>query len=131
MRDALPVGFPKLMVSTMASGDVGPYTGETDICMMYSVVDIAGRNRVLETVLENAAGAVAGMAGVYQERLSKLRAGDKDEKEGVRIGISMFGVTTPAVTRAREYLEEVMGGCEVYVFHATGVWGAGVGEIGG
>lgn len=111
------------MVSTMASGDVGPYTGETDICMMYSVVDIAGRNRVLETVLENAAGAVAGMAGVYQERLSKLRAGDKDEKEGVRIGISMFGVTTPAVTRAREYLEEVMVGCEVYVFHATGSGG--------
>lgn len=123
MRDALPVGFPKLMVSTMASGDVGPYIGETDICMMYSVVDIAGRNRVLETVLENAAGAVAGMAGVYQQRISE-KTENKDRKvEGVRIGISMFGVTTPAVTRAREYLEEVLEGCEVYVFHATGSGG--------
>ncbi|KAJ5212519.1 uncharacterized protein N7498_004165 [Penicillium cinerascens] len=119
MRDALPVGFPKLMVSTMASGDVGPYVGETDICMMYSVVDIAGRNRVLETVLGNAAGAISGMASFY---LSKM---DEDESaaEGPRIGISMFGVTTPAVTRAREYLEEVMPGCEVYVFHATGSGG--------
>ncbi|KAJ6131214.1 hypothetical protein N7523_001674 [Penicillium sp. IBT 18751x] len=122
MRDALPVGFPKLMVSTMASGDVGPYIGETDICMMYSVVDIAGRNRVLETVLENAAGAVAGMAGVYQQRASEKK--DKEGKtEGVRIGISMFGVTTPAVTRAREYLEQVLEECEVYVFHATGSGG--------
>ncbi|KAJ5137866.1 hypothetical protein N7526_004099 [Penicillium atrosanguineum] len=123
MRDALPVGFPKLMVSTMASGDVGPYIGETDICMMYSVVDIAGRNRVLETVLENAAAAVAGMADVHQRRVSEKKEEGDEKVEGVRIGISMFGVTTPAVTRAREYLEEVVEGCEVYVFHATGSGG--------
>lgn len=123
MRDALPVGFPKLLVSTMASGDVGPYIGETDISMMYSVVDIAGRNRVLEGVLDNAAGGIAGMASSFLKR----ERGEKDKKveesSRMKIGISMFGVTTPGVTRARERLEEVLPGCEVYVFHATGSGG--------
>jgi uncharacterized protein (UPF0261 family) len=118
MRDALPVGFPKLMVSTMASGDVATYIGETDISMMYSVVDIAGRNRLLEGVLSNAAGGISGMASSY------LRRGLQGEDgTGVRIGISMFGVTTPSVTRARERLESVLAGCEVYAFHATGSGG--------
>ncbi|KAJ5135850.1 uncharacterized protein N7515_005128 [Penicillium bovifimosum] len=117
MRDALPVGFPKLMVSTMASGDVGAYIGETDISMMYSVVDIAGRNRLLEGVLSNAAGGISGMARSYFSR------GSRGEDKGVRIGISMFGVTTPGVTAARERLESVLEGCEVYVFHATGSGG--------
>ncbi|KAJ5098939.1 hypothetical protein N7532_005940 [Penicillium argentinense] len=119
MREGLPVGFPKLMVSTMASGDVSPYIGETDIGMMYSVVDIAGRNRVLEMVLRNAGGAIAGMATSYHAQLSEFPEG----KTGVRIGISMFGVTTPAVTVAREHLESILPGCEVYVFHATGSGG--------
>ncbi|KAJ5587736.1 uncharacterized protein N7459_003501 [Penicillium hispanicum] len=129
MRDALPVGFPKLMVSTMASGDVGPYIGETDIALMYSVVDIAGRNRVLERVLENAAGAAAGMAQVYRRRClssagSGREAGQDQAKSGApRIGITMFGVTTPAATHARQHLESVIPGCEVYVFHATGSGG--------
>ncbi|KAJ5926533.1 hypothetical protein N7516_008306 [Penicillium verrucosum] len=113
MRDALPVGFPKLLVSTMASGDVGPYIGETDISMMYSVVDIAGRNRVLEGVLDNAAGGIAGMASSFLKR----ERGEKDKKveesSRTKIGISMFGVTTPGVTRARERLEEVLPGCEI------------------
>jgi uncharacterized protein (UPF0261 family) len=64
-RDALPIGFPKLMVSTMASGDVSHYVGETDITMMYSVVDIAGMNNILEVVLGNAARAISAMASAF------------------------------------------------------------------
>ncbi|KAJ5767009.1 uncharacterized protein N7511_004625 [Penicillium nucicola] len=125
MRDALPIGFPKMMVSTMASGDVAPYIGETDICMMYSVVDIAGRNRVLEGVLENTAGGIGGMAGRFLLRSTGDvgREGEVQGEGAVQVAISMFGVTTPAVTRAREYLESVLAGCEVYVFHATGSGG--------
>jgi len=118
MRDALPVGFPKLLVSTMASGDVAPYIGETDISMMYSVVDIAGRNRVLEGVLDNASGGIVGMARMFLKRQDR-----KIESSGIKIAISMFGVTTPCVMRARERLEEVLDGCEVYIFHATGSGG--------
>ncbi|KAJ5630800.1 uncharacterized protein N7484_010900 [Penicillium longicatenatum] len=118
MRDAVPVGFPKLMVSTMASGDVGPYIGETDIAMMYSVVDIAGRNRVLDRVLGNAAAAIVGMGWGYLNR-RKTTDGGK-----VRIGITMFGVTTPAATMAKEHLELLFpGSCEIYIFHATGSGG--------
>lgn len=142
MRDALPVGVPKLMVSTMASGDVGPYIGETDITMMYSVVDIAGRNRLLERVLGNAAGAIAGMARTYFEDVASKstkvpaaaqgRTGSEQnqtqtepqpQNDPIRIGITMFGVTTPAATAAREHLETTLPGCEVYVFHATGSGG--------
>ncbi|KAJ5459260.1 hypothetical protein N7530_011204 [Penicillium desertorum] len=110
MRDALPVGFPKLLVSTMASGDVGPFIGETDISMMYSVVDIAGRNCIVEGVLDNAAGGIVGMAGAFLKR--ERGTAEREVSSRVRIGISMFGVTTPGVTRARERLEEVLGGCE-------------------
>jgi uncharacterized protein (UPF0261 family) len=138
MRDALPVGFPKLMVSTMASGDVAPYIGETDITMMYSVVDIAGTNRVLETVLGNAACAIAGMGVGFLKRalLEREQEGEQEKKEtesgreghagkarSTQIAISMFGVTTPAVTHARQYLETILPNCEVYVFHATGSGG--------
>lgn len=128
MRDALPVGFPKLMVSTMASGDVAPYIGETDICMMYSVVDIAGTNRVLGTVLENAAMAIGGMGVGYlrrslAEQEQREKDGDAGGKRSVQIAISMFGVTTPAVTHARHHLESILPDCEVYAFHATGSGG--------
>ena len=126
MRHALPVGFPKLMVSTMASGDVGPYIGETDITLMYSVVDIAGRNSVLDRVLENAAAAAAGMARAYQCRCGPTGQASRspaDRPCAPRIGITMFGVTTPGVTHARRYLESTMPGCEMYVFHATGSGG--------
>ncbi|KAF2801823.1 uncharacterized protein BDZ99DRAFT_402654 [Mytilinidion resinicola] len=116
VMQACPVGLPKLLVSTVASGDVGPIVGESDICLMYSVVDVAGLNSVLRSVLDNAAGAIAGMAAAY-----KVREEEKAKEEGekkIQVGITMFGVTTPCVDVARKRLEE--NGCEVYVFHATG-----------
>jgi uncharacterized protein (UPF0261 family) len=108
----LPVGVPKLIVSTLASGDTRPYVGATDVSMTYSVVDISGLNRISERILSNAAGAIAGMA-----KVSVAESGDAR----LLIGATMFGVTTPAVTRARERLEEL--GYEVLVFHATGTGG--------
>jgi uncharacterized protein (UPF0261 family) len=109
---ALPVGVPKLIVSTVASGDTRPYVGATDVSMTYSVVDISGLNRISERILSNAAGAIAGMAKVAVPEGRDARP---------LIGATMFGVTTPAVTRARERLEEL--GYEVLVFHATGTGG--------
>ncbi|EGZ76903.1 Uncharacterized conserved protein UCP033271 [Neurospora tetrasperma FGSC 2509] len=128
MRNALPIGFPKLMVSTVASGDTGPYVGETDITMMYSVVDVAGLNEVLRGVLGNAAGAVVGMANAYYERRRRrIREGDmeakkeKKKKKARVVGITMFGVTTPSVDAIRQYLESKYPGViETMVFHATG-----------
>jgi uncharacterized protein (UPF0261 family) len=108
----LPVGVPKLIVSTLASGDTRPYVGATDVTMTYSVVDISGLNRISERILSNAAGAIAGMAKVATP----------EGREGrPLIGATMFGVTTPCVTAARERLEEL--GYEVLVFHATGTGG--------
>lgn len=111
---ALPVGVPKVMVSTVASGDTRAYVGATDITMMYSVVDIAGINKISRRILANAAGAIAGM--VSNERTADGDAGDKP-----LIGATMFGVTTPCVQKARELLEAK--GYEVLVFHATGTGG--------
>ncbi len=108
---ALPVGVPKLMVSTVASGDTRPYVGAIDVTMMYSVVDISGVNRVSARIMANAAGAIAGMVGAEVPELL----------EKPLVAASMFGVTTPCVTRARERLEE--HGYEVLVFHATGAGG--------
>jgi uncharacterized protein (UPF0261 family) len=108
----LPVGVPKLIVSTLASGDTRPYVGATDVTMTYSVVDISGLNRISERILSNAAGAIAGMA--------RTAAPENGEGKPL-IGATMFGVTTPSVTRAREQLEEL--GYEVLVFHATGTGG--------
>ena len=125
---ALPVGVPKMIVSTLASGDTRPYVGESDIAMMYSVVDIAGINRISERVLGNAAAAVAGMARAHQVRAHLVRVsltGGAARKRSARdkplIGATMFGVTTPGVTAAREWLENQ--GYEVLVFHATGSGG--------
>lgn len=109
---ALPIGVPKLMVSTMASGDTRPYVGEVDITMMYSVVDIAGINQFSAQILSNAAGAIAGMA--------KASAPDLTSGKTL-VAASMFGVTTPAVEEARKHLEE--RGYEILVFHATGTGG--------
>jgi len=111
MRE-LPVGVPKLVVSTMASGDTRPYVGAVDVTLMYSVVDIAGLNPISERILGNAAAAAAGMAKSH---------GPQVETEKPLVGASMFGVTTPAVTEARKRLEEL--GYEVLVFHATGTGG--------
>jgi uncharacterized protein (UPF0261 family) len=111
---ALPVGVPKLIVSTMASGDTRPYVGTSDIAMMYSVVDIAGINGISEKILTNAAAAIVGMARAAETFTSSIEAKPL-------IGATMFGVTTPCVTAARELLEE--RGYEVLVFHATGAGG--------
>jgi len=111
---ALPVGVPKLMGSTVASGDTRPYIGSVDIAMMYSVVDIAGINRISERILRNAAAGIAAMASSYATPIEET-----DQRP--LIGATMFGVTTPAVTHAREWLEAK--GYEVLVFHATGAGG--------
>ena len=109
MRE-LPVGVPKLMVSTLASGDVGPYVGTTDITMMHSVTDMAGLNRVSRVVLRNAANAVAGMAKTPIEETQGKPA----------IGLTMFGVTTPCVT---QIVDRLKGDYDCLVFHATGTGG--------
>ncbi|KAI4937759.1 hypothetical protein J4E85_000195 [Alternaria conjuncta] len=114
MRTALPIGFPKLIVSTVASGDTGPIVGETDITLMYSVVDVAGLNQVLRNVLSNAGAAIAGMARAYASRQEDAVRSTKN-----RVGITMFGVTTPAVDLIRAHLEANYD-IETYVFHATG-----------
>jgi uncharacterized protein (UPF0261 family) len=111
MRE-LPVGVPKLMVSTMASGDTRPYVGAVDVTLMYSVVDIAGLNPISERILGNAAAAAAGMA---------KSKGPGSDAEKPLVGATMFGVTTPSVTEARKRLEDL--GYEVLVFHATGTGG--------
>ena len=108
---ALPVGVPKLMVSTVASGNVAPYVGPNDIAMMYSATDVAGLNAISRKVIGNAAHAVAGMAKW------RIPAGASD-KPG--IGITMFGVTTECVTQLRKLLD---ADYESYVFHATGTGG--------
>lgn len=108
---ALPVGVPKLMVSTVASGDTRPYVGSVDLTLMFSVVDIAGVNSISAKIMANAAGAIAGMAKVKVPALQSKPL----------IATTMFGVTTPCVTRSRERLEEL--GYEVLVFHATGIGG--------
>jgi uncharacterized protein (UPF0261 family) len=108
---ALPVGMPKVIVSTMASGDVGPYVGVKDITMMYSVVDVSGLNRLSRRIFANAAGAIGGMV---EQTMPK--AEDKP-----MIGATMFGVTTPCVDRVRERMEA--DGYEILVFHAVGSGG--------
>jgi len=115
---SLPVGVPKVMVSTMASGDTRPYVGVKDLTMMYSVVDVSGLNSLSRRILANAAFAIAGMA-----KGEAPPAG----REKTLLGATMFGVTTPCVTKAREYLEAK--GYEVLVFHATGTGGRAMEEL--
>ncbi len=108
---ALPIGVPKVMVSTMASGDTRPYVGPSDICMMYSVTDVQGINRISEKVLANAAHALAGMVThpPAQSAITKPA-----------IGLTMFGVTTPCVQAVSKRLQDDY---DCLVFHATGVGG--------
>jgi uncharacterized protein (UPF0261 family) len=113
---ALPIGFPKLLVSTMASGEVKPYVGEVDSTLTYSVVDVAGINSISALVLGNAAAGIAGMAKAYEARLSEPAHDHKP-----MVGITMFGVTTPAADEARKTLTDL--GYEALVFHATGTGG--------
>jgi uncharacterized protein (UPF0261 family) len=114
---ALPLGVPKLMVSTLASGQVQPYVGTRDVMMLYSVVDISGVNRISRLVLDNAAAAMAGMvqgSGVRSQE--SVKPEDKP-----LVTATMFGVTTPCVEAARKAVEAA--GFEVLVFHATGSGG--------
>jgi uncharacterized protein (UPF0261 family) len=115
---ALPVGFPKLIVSTVASGDTSAYVGVKDITMMPSIVDVAGINRLSSQIIANAAGAIAGMAKVERRPSGEERP---------LVAATMFGVTTPCVTRAREELEKA--GYEVLVFHAVGTGGRTMEEL--
>lgn len=127
MRRALPYLMPKLIVSTVASGDTATFVGETDITLMYSIVDIAGSNSILNGVLDNAAGSIIGMARAYERRRKRstyddpvtTEEEDQRPKKKRRIGITMFGVTTPCVDAIRHHLT-CNHDCEVYVFHATG-----------
>jgi uncharacterized protein (UPF0261 family) len=112
---ALPFGVPKLMVSTLASGQVRQYVGVRDILMMHSVVDISGLNRISRTVLANAANALIGMV----EKSRGLPAVGSSDKP--LLAATMFGVTTPCVEVARQIMEE--NGYEMLVFHATGSGG--------
>ena len=109
----LAIGVPKVMVSTVASGDVKPYVGPVDICMMYAVTDVSGINRISERVLSNAAHALAGMV-VNAPRES----GQSVTKPA--IGLTMFGVTTPCVQAVSKALEEQY---DCLIFHATGTGG--------
>ncbi len=108
---ALPVGTPKVMVSTIASGDVRPHVGSSDIAMIYPVTDIAGLNRISRRVLANAAGALAGMM-----RAEPIAG----EAEKPAIGLTMFGVTTACVQQVTKLLE---ADYDCVVFHATGSGG--------
>ncbi len=110
---SLPLGVPKLMVSTLASGQVRPYVADKDILMLNAVVDIAGLNRISRTVLSAAAAA---MAGLVPHRQIENRPDDRP-----LVAATMFGVTTPCVDEARRVLEAA--GYEVLVFHATGIGG--------
>jgi uncharacterized protein (UPF0261 family) len=117
---ALAIGVPKLMVSTVASGNTRPYVGVKDIMMMYSVVDIAGINRLSRSIMSNAAHALAGM--ILHGNQQQEAVDDK-----VTLGITMFGVTTPCATRVREILEQK--GYDLLVFHATGTGGMAMEEL--
>jgi uncharacterized protein (UPF0261 family) len=109
---ALPIGFPKVMVSTLASGNTAPYVGTKDIVMMPAIADVAGINRLTRVIFENAAGAICGMVAAAERRKSQP-VSDKP-----LIVASMFGNTTACVTAAKEQLEAA--GYEVLIFAATG-----------
>ena len=108
---ALPIGIPKVMVSTLASGNVSSYVGQSDIAMMYAVTDVAGLNAISRRVIGNAAHAVAGMV---------VNAIADEAAEKPTVGLTMFGVTTPCVTHIRALIGPAY---ECFVFHATGIGG--------
>jgi uncharacterized protein (UPF0261 family) len=118
---ALPIGVPKMMVSTVASGDVKPYVGPSDICMMYSVTDISGINRISEKVLANAAHALAGMIA-----FNKKQQTQGESKPA--LGLTMFGLTTACVQAVTQQLEKKY---DCLVFHATGTGGQAMEKLAG
>ena len=117
---ALPLGLPKVLVSTIASGNTSPYIGTSDLVLLPSVVDIAGLNSVSKTIFSNAASALAGMVASQASNALDATSGEK-RLERPTVGLTMFGVTTPCVDAVRQKLEST--GFETLVFHATGVGG--------
>src|SRR4030095_12979694 len=113
---ALPVGVPKMIVSSVASGDVGPYVGPADITMMYSVTDVQGLNSISRAILANGANAIAGMVKARLDDQTKAIRNVSADLPAV--GITMFGVTTPAV---QKIAADLRNDFECLVFHATGV----------
>lgn len=112
MRE-LPIGIPKIMVSTMASGDVSHYIGASDICMMSSITDLVGLNRISKCILSNAAGAIAG-AFLQACQLTHM------QNERLLLGMTMFGITTSCVQQLKCALESKY---DCMIFHATGTGG--------
>ena len=115
---ALPIGVPKLLVSTMIATSAADYVGTRDLCLLYPVTDIAGLNRVSRTILANAAGAIAGMAAARSGSIVADRP---------LVALTMMGVTTPCVLRVQEGLERA--GFETIVFHAVGTGGRAMEEM--
>jgi len=118
----LPFGFPKVMLSTMAGGDVESYVGTKDIAMLSSVTDIMGMNPILRRILANAAGAIAGMV----EAAAVIEDGPEALTRRT-VAITAFGVTTPAAVRCHALLEEA--GCNTMIFHANGTGGRAMEEL--
>ena len=116
----LPVGTPKVMISTVASGDVGRYVGASDIMMMYSVTDVQGLNRISRRVLANGANALAGMVRAAERAPSRPPRPPRPDDDRPGLGLTMFGVTTPAVQQITARVEDRY---DCLVFHATGVGG--------
>ncbi|XP_071915489.1 toMV susceptible protein tm-1(GCR26)-like [Coffea arabica] len=120
---SLPIGIPKLLVSTVASGQTEPYIGTSDLLLFPSVVDICGINNVSRVVLSNAGAAFAGMVAGRLEKSKETRNGS----EKFTVGLTMFGVTTPCVNAVKERL--LKEGYETLVFHATGVGGRAMEDL--
>ena len=120
---SLPIGMPKIIVSTVASGQTGPYVGTSDLILFPSVVDVCGINNVSRVVLSNAGAAFAGMV------IGRLQAStdSSSSNENFTVGLTMFGVTTPCVTAVKEKL--VNEGYETLVFHATGTGGRAMEDL--
>ena len=116
----LPVGVPKIMISTMAAGNVAAYVGPTDVTMMHSVTDIQGLNRLSRAVLGNAAHAMAAMARSWIEQNAPGPGRRATATERPLVGMTMFGVTTPCVQQVTRLIEKDW---EPLVFHATGIGG--------
>ncbi len=117
----LPIGFPKLMVSTIVARNLQPYIGTSDIVMVPSVVDVAGLNRISRMIYSRAADALCGMMEGAEARCTP------SGPDRPLVAATMFGVTTPCVSRAREQLEKA--GCEVLVFHANGAGGRAMEQL--
>ncbi len=117
---ALPIGAPKVLVSSIASGDVGPYVGPTDITMMYSVTDVQGLNAISRQVLANGAQALIGMVKARLSAREETGAGRVRRTALPSVGLTMFGVTTPCV---QQITAALAADWECLVFHATGVGG--------